>query len=105
MMAVPETLDGAVVHRFVEAPDLGTAEMADGPDAVILAVAIARYEDSHTFYVFALGEKSRVLGELAFDTEEEAMREAERYYELEPELWKRRTRAGLGSGLRAGGKA
>lgn len=96
MMTVPETLDGAMVHWFVEAPDLGTAGTADGPDAAILALAIARYEDSHTYYVFALGENCRVLGDPAFDTEEEAMREAECFYEIKPGLWKRRDGAGLG---------
>lgn len=99
MMTLPETLDGAIVHWFVEAPDLGTAGTADGPDAAILALAIARYEDRHTYYVFALGENCRVLGDLSFETEEEAMRGAECYYELEPGLWKRPNREGLRLGL------
>lgn len=84
----PKLLDGATVLSITKTPeDFGLAANTNGHDVLIAALAIAQYEDSEGFYLFACDSEWNVVGDLFYDTTSDAKRDAERFYETGPIQW------------------
>ncbi len=89
--SLPRELDGAKVLyvSIAGSPGLyGVVHCADEKrDKFIAALAVCQYHDGNDVYVFACGTDWKVLGDLCFESVEEAMAEAERYYSESPVKW------------------
>ena len=78
----PTILDGAkVVSVTTTQARFGEAVIEGNETVKIVALAIARYENSGSIYLFACDEQWRVVGDLVYDSILKAKEDAERYYE------------------------
>lgn len=78
---IPQTLDGATVISATKAEiNFGIAETFACDNVEIAALAVAQYENSMEFYLFACDAEWNVVGDLAYDTIGKAKQDAERYY-------------------------
>jgi hypothetical protein len=92
MNTAPEILDGASVIYYAEASEsFGDAGRLDGSIDKIAFLAVAKYEDADGYCLFACNESWEVVGDLLYETAEDAMKDAERFYEVSPIHWKMRT--------------
>lgn len=84
----PDKLDGAkVLLVTVGRVDFGLVSGPEG-DVEITALAIGQYEADSSAYIFACDRSWSVLGDLKCNSVTEALREAERYYETGPLVWR-----------------
>ena len=85
---IPKTLDGAKVLSVTETEtDFGVEDTLNGGNVAIVALAIAQYENSQGTYLFACDAEWNVVGDLFYDSVEEAKQDAEHYYETGPLEW------------------
>ncbi len=87
----PTHLDGARV-LFAASGCFGMAIEERGPDdrqaTKIVHLAIAQYEEAPQLtYLFACDSNWKVVGDLAYDSVEEAQRDAERHSVVAPIQW------------------
>ena len=84
----PKTLDGAKVLFLTETgTDFGVVDTLNDGTVAIMALAIAQYDNSQGTYLFACDKKWNVVGDLLYDSINEAKKDAGRYYETEPLKW------------------
>ena len=94
----PTELDGAILLWFTPPrpeQNYGFVSYVDENHEIdynrkepISALAICQYSGSDEVYVFACNAQWRVIGDLVYDSVEEAKTDAERYYnETQPIYW------------------
>ena len=91
MTGHPVELDGAVVLHVTVArhnDSFGFVHFADeNRDEPIEALAVCQYPGNDEVYVFACSEDWTVIGDLCYDSVENAKADAERFYETGPIEW------------------
>lgn len=89
--SLPRELDGAKVLYVSIADSIGLYGAVhcvdEKRDKFIAALAVCQYHDGNDVYVFACDTDWKVLGDLCFESVEEAMVEAEGYYSESPVKW------------------